>query len=141
MTKYEFYKQIASILSPNNSEALFDYIIHAMDNNGFFLRTRYCYSNKPLPNGPLSRDVQIVLVALRKPFLFENNTNYYEDRDGIIKSTALKMELFLIDLSDEQAFENAMRKSAIVGYHYPIKVNISEKSYEILEAYTKISST
>ena len=131
MTKYEFYKQIASILSPNNSEALFDYIIHSMDNNGFFLRSRYCYSNKPLPDGLLYRDVQITLAALRAPFAFESNANYYEDRDGIIKSTILKMELFLIDLSDEQAFENAMRKSAFVGFHYPIKMNIKEKSYEV----------
>ncbi|MCH5274867.1 MAG: hypothetical protein J1E65_03430 [Lachnospiraceae bacterium] len=108
MTKYEFYKQIASILSPNNSEALFDYIIHSMDNDGFFLRSRYCYSNKPLPDSLLYRDVQITLAALRAPFAFESNTNYYEDRDGIIKSTVLKMELFLIDLSDVRAFENAI---------------------------------
>lgn len=132
MTTYELYKKIASILAKNNSEALFDYIIHSMDNDGGFLRSRYCYWNKVLPDSNCG-NISTVLLSLNYPFDFNASTDYYEnDPYSSDLLTKLKMQLFLYDLSDEKTFMKEAEWSAAVGFSYPIKIHLAEEKAEIL---------
>lgn len=129
MTTYELYKKVASVLTPKYSEALFDYIIHSMDNNSSFLRSRYCYCENALPDIDCG-DISTVLLSLNYPFDFNESKDYYEDNPCTL--TALKMQLFLYDLSDNEQFRKEAERSASVGFPYPIKVKITDSSFEIL---------
>ncbi len=128
MTIYDFYRRVAEILSPKHVDELFDYIIHSMDDDGGFLRSRYCYWEKTLEDHPFV-EREVALVALRTPFDFENSTEYY--RDG--NSTLLKMQLFYCDVSDEESFKEEAEWSSCVGFPYPIRVDLKSGTYEILE--------
>ena len=134
MTTYELYKKIAYILAPDNNRALFDYIIHAMDNYGGFLRSRFCRSEITLPDKKCG-DVKTVLVALAEPFDFSSR-EYYKESGSLYPYTALKMQIFLCDLSDEEKFRFAAEGCASVGYEYPIKIKLDEKKYEIADRIT-----
>ncbi|MFV0361468.1 MAG: hypothetical protein ACK5LL_00040 [Suipraeoptans sp.] len=135
MSRYEFLRRVAKILAPQNAEALFDYIIHSMDDDGGFLRSRYCYWNKVLPDYEEKNEQQIVLAALARPFNFNDETNYYEDEEGETKYTYLKMQLLLVDLSDDDEFYSAGEWSAAVGFPYPIKIDMTYDRYEVLPKY------
>lgn len=131
MTTYEFYRKTARILTSSNEDALFDYIIHSMDDNGSFLRSRYCYWTETLPDMKCG-DIQVALFALRSPFDFENSKEYYKYEDGSQTFTRLKMQLFFFDLSDEKRFMEEAEWSAAAGFSYPIKIDLRDMSYEIL---------
>lgn len=131
MTTYELYKKVASVLAPKYSEALFDYIIHSMDNNSSFLRSRYCYCENALPDIDCG-DISTVLLSLDCLFDFNESKDYYEDIPSSRTFTALKMQLFLYDLSDNEQFRKEAELSASVGFPYSIKVKITDGSFEIL---------
>ena len=131
MTSYEFYRETAHILSAQHGDKLFDYIIHSMDDNWDFLRTRWCYWDKTLQCSSKIGDIKTALVALKSPFDFENCTEFYEKDDDRIL-TVLKMQLFNYDLSGQNSFDSAAEWSAAVGYPYPIKIDMINRSYEIL---------
>lgn len=129
-TMYDFYHKVASTLSKKNADAIFDYIIHSMDDNGGFLRSRFCYWEKTLPDRPFHCKPQIVLVALQTPFDFDASTDYYEEaKDGLsdYPYTKLKMQLFYTDASEERVFRSDAEWSAEVGYPYYIKVDLAEE--------------
>lgn len=48
MKFYEVLHRTAEVLAGDNAEKLFDYIIHSMDDNGGFLRTRFKRSERTL---------------------------------------------------------------------------------------------
>ena len=129
MTRYEFYKKVASILTKNNADALFEYIIHSMDDDGGFLRTRYCYWEETLPNRSC-KNITIVLVALKEPFDFENFTEYYEKEDekcGL--RTKLEMQLFWYESFQEDCFMSDVEWCAELDYTYPIKIDLVNDSF------------
>lgn len=134
--RYDFYRKVAKILAKDNSEALFDYIIHAMDDNGF-LRSRWCYwADKTLENWKDTINARTVLVALECPFDFETSTEYYKkDKDEFTSETItrLKMQLFFCDLSNEDQFADEANWSSGVGFPYPIKIDMVNETYEVLE--------
>ena len=133
MTRYELYKKVASILAKNNADALFDYIIHAMDDNDGFLRTRYCYWEKTLPNRNC-KNITTALVALKDPFDFENSTDYYEKEDdkwGLC--TKLKMQLFWYESFEEESFMSDVQWCAELDYTYPIKIDLTKDSFFIID--------
>lgn len=132
--RYDFYRKLARILARDNEEELFQYIIHSMDDDGGFLRSRYCYWSKELPNPESGREIKTALVALRSPFNFMSSTKYYEEaevKDGT--STILKMQVFYFDLSKEESFIDETKWSAGVGFPYPIKVDMVNETFEILD--------
>ena len=131
MTTYEFYKKIAHIVAKENWEIFFEYILFACEDCGMFLRTRFCKGDKALSDIDCG-EIETTLIALDRPFDFSNSTDYYESptiENPLIK---LKMQLFLVDLSDEESFEREVRRSAAIGYNYFIKVNLVNESFEIL---------
>lgn len=131
MTTYELYKKIAHILAPDNNRALFDYILHATDNYGGFLRSRFCRADVTLPNKKCG-EIKTVLVALAEPFDFSTR-EYYRESGSVYPYTVLKMQICLCDLSEGEKFRFAAEGAASVGYEYPIKIDLEEKKYEILD--------
>lgn len=129
MTRYDLYKHISTILTKKNTNELFDYIIHSMDDNGGFLRSRYYYSDSTLPDMECNEEQKIILVSLWTPFDFNCTTNYY---DG--KETLLKMQLFY-EIFNEEEFIKTLKWSAAVGFEYPIRVDLENKRYEVLPVY------
>lgn len=131
---HDFYRKLARILARDNEEELFQYIIHSMDDDGGFLRSRYCYWSKELPNQKTGREIKTALVALRSPFDFASSTEYYEEakvKDGT--NTILKMQVFYFDLSKEESFVDEAKWSAGVGFPYPIKVDMINETFEIMD--------
>lgn len=132
MTAYELCREISDILSEKHSDELFDYIIHSMDDDGGFLRSRFCYWDKTLRDRNVG-EVKTALVATQRPFDFENCTDYYFcDVTTGGKSTIMKMQIYYYDLSDEKEFAARMRVFANVTFCCPIKVDLVNRSYEIL---------
>lgn len=135
MTLYEFLKKVSSILAKGNADKLFKYIIHSMDYNGGFLRSRYCYWEKTLSDFECGDDLKTILVTLRTPFDFCDSIQYYEEGDFANSAfTLLKMQIFLYDLSNQEHLEQEIMWSCGVGFSYPIKVDLIDESFEILPA-------
>ena len=150
VTFFEMLHRTAEILTNNkNTEALFDYFIHAMDDDGGFLRTRWIYWEKTLKDDEYAEPPKIILIALRSPFDFENDFEYYkfETRTGTVQHengeteemtiteqlTRLKMQLFYCDGADEKKFAGDADWSGCVGYPYPVKVDLERGTAEILD--------
>lgn len=145
MKFYEVLHRTAEILAGENAEKLFDYIIHSMDDDGGFLRTRWKRSEKVLRDADYSDEPKIFLVALRSQFDLKRDTEYYKTNTFNAKSeddetititellTVLKMQIFYVDLSDEEHFINEAEWSSCVGYPYPIRVNIEQGTAEYLD--------
>ena len=125
MNRYDFYKQISEILMKENAEKFFNYIIHSMDDNGGFLRTRYCYWDKTLPNKEFNQNINTVLLTFSKPF-DAKNINYYNGN-----LTDLKMQLFYEDLSDENSLNDMISWSDELGYSYPVIIDLKNNNYII----------
>lgn len=135
MTTYELYRKLSTILAPQNSDALLDFIIHTSDDNGDFIRTRYCKSSKTLPNENLGEEVKTALVTLRNPFDFKKCSEYYSEETNQFGDplTNLKMQIFLYDLSNDEELEKAVKWSAAIGFDYAIKIDLINECYEVLE--------
>ena len=122
-------------MARNNADKLFEYTIHSMDYNGGFLRSRYCYWEKTLSDFQCSDNLKTILITLMTPFDFCDSTQYYEEGDFADSPfTALKMQIFLHDLSNMKHLEQAIHWGCGVGFRYPIKIDLVNESFEILPA-------
>lgn len=133
MTLYDLLKKISFILARDNENDLFQYMIHTMDHNGGFLRSRYCYWEKTITDFKCDSSIKTVLVTLRTPFDFDKTKEYYEDSElPEYPFTLLKMQIFLHDLTDNEELETEIKWSRAVGFSYPIKIDLINESFEIL---------
>lgn len=79
MTLYQLLKQISNIITPQN-DAFYRYAIYTSDDNGGFLRTRYCWwLDRPLKDRELGDGFEKVLVTAKQEinvddFLLETDT-------------------------------------------------------------------
>ena len=136
MTLYQIIKKAAEILAPKNSDALFDYIIHSMDDDWGFLRTRYCYWEKTLTDRKYANNEEprILLIAMEEPYRFDNECGFYQPLDDFgILGTLIKMQLFYCDLSNDADFNSKAEWSAQLGYNYPVRINLTNGTAEYLE--------
>lgn len=90
MTRYELYRRAARALAGASADALYDYILHGMDDRVDFLRTRHERWDEPLPDGLLRTPPALVMATLESPFDFARDTRYYDDRGH----PKLRMQLF-----------------------------------------------
>ncbi len=66
MTLYELLKKISDIITPE-TDAFYKYALHTSDDNGGFLRTRYCWwIDKPIKDLKLRDDYKKVLVTAKQ---------------------------------------------------------------------------
>ena len=127
MTLYELLQKVSVKLSETQSDAIYEYFIHAMDDNGGFLRTRYCHWDKELKDHKVSDDVKTVLLAMKMPFNFDKEDTFYEMGTGAwegVKLTSLKMQLFYTDMSDEKELQSELEWCNQMGYRFPIIVDL-----------------
>ena len=123
MTLHELPRQAASILSPEYQEDLFDYFLHAMDDNGGFLRTRWCRREKELPDHKVPDNIRKLLLTLREPFDLRASNDYYAFEGEPFEKetlTKLKLQLFYYDVSDDAALESEIEWSRELRYDIPI---------------------
>ena len=96
MTLYELLKQVSDILTPQ-THSLYDYMLHTFDDDGGFLRTRYCYWDRPVPDRPIPA-LDKVLICFREPFregdAYYESERYGGDREHEQKNTMVKIQLF-----------------------------------------------
>lgn len=116
MTRYQLYEKVANALSKSKASELFNYIIHNMDDNGDFLRSRYSYSENVLPDSKLKGHPKFVLIAMEDKFDFNSEDLY----NG--KNTKLKMQLFYRALP--RKIEDLVSLSSESGYEHIFKVNL-----------------
>lgn len=151
VTFFEMLHRTAEILTNGRqTETLFDYMMHAMDDDGGFLRTRWVYwENTTLKDGKYNEAPRIFLVALAFPFDFENDTDYYkfetqtgmaENENGELEKvtvtnqlTKLEMQIFYTDMSREDRFLSNAQLSGQVGYPYPVRIDLERGTAEILD--------
>lgn len=89
-TRYKLWHRAACVLAGANADALYDYILHGMDDDGDFLRTRHERWDTPLPDAPLHSPPTKVMATVETPFDFRCNTRYY----GKSGRPKLRMQLF-----------------------------------------------
>lgn len=142
MTLYELLRKISSVLAKNNAAKLFEYMVHAMDYNGGFLRSRYCYWDKILSDFKCGNNLKTILVTLRRPFDFCNSTEFYEESNyPDAPFTLLKMQIFIYDLSNKNRLEEEIMWSYEMGYKYPIKIDLVDESFNILSSISYYDKT
>lgn len=129
MTLYELLEQVSDILTPQ-THSLFDYMIHTFDDNGGFLRTRYCYWDKPVPDFRIA-DLNEVLICFRQPFResdpYYETERYGEDLQYEQKNTLIKMQLFYApgDMEDDIAW------SCQFPYPEACIIDLKNKTFEV----------
>lgn len=62
MTLYDLIKQVSDIITPK-TDAFYNYILYTSDDNWGFLRTRWCWWDKPVENRRLSDNYEVVMVT------------------------------------------------------------------------------
>ena len=68
MYLYELLKEVSKIITPVD-DSFFNYALHTFDNNGGFLRTRYCWFDNCLEDQKISKkDYRVILLTAREPF-------------------------------------------------------------------------
>ena len=116
MTLYELLKGICEVVKPKNGD-LYSYMLHTFDDNGGFLRTRWCYWEKELKNKRVQQQYKRVLIAAESPI---------EDAVVGAENVTLKMQL---DYSlTEAQFEDAEYEAGL-GYNYVYIVDLENKTY------------
>lgn len=128
MRLYELLKQISDILTPS-THSFYDYMLHTFDDNGGFLRTRFCYREKCLADREVE-DLEQVLICFREPF--EEGDEYYRKsrfgngEGGETPDTLVKMQLFYYDCGDMQ---REIEWSRLFPYPEACIVNLKEGTY------------
>lgn len=129
MKLYNLLNSVSDILTPK-THSLFDYMIHTFDDDGGFLRTRYCYWEKPIPDFTI-RDLQKILVCFKQPF--REGDPYYEIEkfdnapEHEQKNTFVKMQLFYADGD----IEDDIRWSRELRYKEAYVLDLEAGTYEI----------
>ncbi len=82
MTLYQLLKKISNIITPQN-DVFFRYAIYTSDDNGGFLRTRYCWwLDRPLKDRELGDGFKTVLVTAKQEI---NVNDLRNETDTLVK--------------------------------------------------------
>ncbi len=118
MTLYELLKEISDILTPNDN-AFFDYAIYTSDDNGGFLRTRYCWwKDRPILDKNIGEVYETVLVTSK------NKINTADLKDE--SNTLVKMQ---ITYSNPNAAQNDAEWDITLDYCYVYIFNLKAQTY------------
>ena len=112
MTLYKLIKQLSDLVTPGSND-FYNYILYTSDDNGGFLRTRYCWWDKALVDRNLHGEYRKVLVTCNKEISVDDLANK--------KDTKLKLQ-FHYDFLDA-TFEDA-EWDLQMGYRYIYLFNL-----------------
>ena len=129
MTKYEYLHRISEIIVPEQTEEFFNYLLHSSDENGDFLRTRYCYWEKPLPDSICDHKVKCALVTLQVKYDFDNFLVFYDDSGY----TNIKLQVHFGEYENDDDFYMKTEWASAVGFPYWIRIDMENGTYEISE--------
>ena len=79
MTLHKLVKRVSDIITPGTDE-FYKYVLYTSDNNGGFLRTRYCWWDKPFEDRKLPDGYTKVLVTCKKEIIVEDLINKKEPK-------------------------------------------------------------
>ena len=120
MTLYQLIKELSAILTPED-DAFYDYVLHTSDDNGGFLRTRYCWwEDRPVQDRELGDGFETVLVTAKRPI----DTAALHDRS----ETRVKLQ---ITYSERQADEAEADWDAQLGYCYVYLFDLKKRMYSM----------
>ena len=67
MTLYDLIQQVSDIITPETG-TFYHYVLHTSDDNGGFLRTRYCWWEEPVENFEMGDEpYDKVLITTERP--------------------------------------------------------------------------
>ena len=124
MRLYELLEQVSNILTPR-THSLYEYMLHTFDDDGGFLRTRYCYWEKTLQDFEIE-DLKKILICFKNDF--KEGETYFENEDTSGKITKVKMQLFYCEYSDDD-----IRWSYELNFSFPYEINLEEKTFKKLQ--------
>ena len=128
MRLYELLEQVSDILTPQ-THSLYDYMIHTFDNNGGFLRTRYCYWDRPVSDFRIA-DLCEVLICFRQAFRegdpYYETERYGENLQFEQKNTLVEMQLFYTG-----NIEDNITWSREFPYPEAYIINLKTKTFEV----------
>ena len=130
MKIYDFLKIVSEKYCEERAEELFDFFIHAMDDDGGFLRTRWCYWDKSLIDGIVYDDIRTVLITAKESYDLLH-MKYYERGEGGWKDyllTNLKIQIFYYDESDSDLCSQDIEWSNQLGYGYYTLLDLKEEA-------------
>ena len=130
MTTHCLLKRLSEILAPDNSQSFNVFLLKTLEDRGLFLRSRYCKSENILKDEECG-EITTVLVALNQCWNFET-TDYYENPKSEYPITKLRLQISLLDLSDEKSLNREIRRSVAIGFSYPIKIDLEKGTYKVL---------
>lgn len=120
MTLYELIKQISEILTPE-TDSFYNYALYTSDDNGGFLRTRYCWWEKPVDNKKLGKkEYKKVMVTMGEPF--------DEKKLTIKEDTLVKMQ---ITYGVTNATIDDAEWDIQLGYRYVYIFDLQNKTYAL----------
>lgn len=119
MTLFELIKSVSEIITPEQNEYS-NYVLYTSDDNGGFLRTRYCWWNKSFKDIKLQDEYKQVLVACNK----EINVNDLVNKND----TKLKIQFHYDYLN--ASFKDA-EWDIQMGYCYIYLFNLNTKTYSM----------
>lgn len=129
MRLYDLLEQVSDILTPQTN-SLYDYMVHTLDDDGGFLRTRFCYWDKPVPNLRI-KDLNEVLICFRQPFQegdpYYETERYGENLQFEQKNTLVKMQLFY----SEGDMDGDIEWSRQLGYPIAYIIALTDRTYEV----------
>ena len=120
MTLYGLIKQISHIITPE-TDAFYKYVIYTSDDNGGFLRTRFCWlPDKPIKDHELGEGFSTVMVTSKTEI---DEKELVDETDTLVKMQ--------IDYSDKNAtFEDADWDSQL-GYCYVYIFDLERGVYSL----------
>ena len=126
MTLYELIKSISAIITPETDE-FYEYVIHTSDDNGGFLRTRYCWWDKCVEDHRICSDFKKVLVTSKTEI---DVNNFKKLKDG--EYTIVKMQISYDE--PNASIEDADWDSQL-GYNYIYIFDLVSNTY--IKSYVK----
>jgi len=124
MTLYKLIRQVSEILTPETN-SLYEYLLHTSDDDGGFLRTRWCYWGKPVRDFTV-HDMDKVLLCFKHPF--HEGDAYYE-RDGEYIETLVKMQLMYYP----EDIEANIEWNRQLNYCFVYLIDLKHKTYTMTE--------
>ena len=118
MRLHDFLFRTASKLAPEHPAALYDFLIHTMENCGGFLRSRWYYDPDTAINNFSIPDVHLVLVTYQGDIDFNDQVFYSEQHSDAysVLLSLVKLQIFYEDHSTPDSLEDTIEWAMQLGY-------------------------
>lgn len=84
MTLYELIKKISKIITPDTDD-FYQYVLHTSDDNGGFLRTRYCWWDECVKDRKIQSNYNKILVTSKEKFDINSFKKLKDEEDTTVK--------------------------------------------------------